>query len=61
MSHLEPELIETVARETAKGAAVQSATGEVAAHLSSCAECRGHLRRAQGRQRLMAGMKPYTL
>ena len=53
MSHLEPETIETAARETP--------AGDVAAHLGSCAECRGHVRRAQGRQRLLSGMTPYTL
>lgn len=53
MKHLEPDVIETAARA--------SPAGEVAAHLASCAECRGHVKRAQGRQRLFAGMKPYTL
>ena len=53
MSHLEPDAIEAAARETP--------AGEVATHLAGCAECRGHVRRAQGRQRLLAGMKPYTL
>jgi hypothetical protein len=54
MKHLEPDSIEQAARET-------PAAGEVASHLAGCAECRGHVRRAQGRQRLLAGMKPYTL
>lgn len=53
MKHLEPDAIEAAARETP--------AGEVAAHLAGCGECRGHLRRAQGRQRLLSGMKPYTL
>lgn len=53
MSHLEPEAIEAAAR--------QAPIGEEATHLAGCVECRGHVRRAQGRQRLLAGMKPYTL
>ncbi len=53
MKHLDPEVLETAARE-APGA-------EAAAHLTECAECRGHVRRAQGRQRMLSGMKPYTL
>ena len=50
MKHLEPEAIEVAARGS-----------EPVAHLASCAECRDHVRRAKGRQRLLAGMKPYTL
>ncbi len=53
MKHLDPEVLESAARETP--------AGEAAAHLTECAECRGHVRRAQGRQRMLAGMKPYTL
>ena len=53
MSHLEPEAIEAAAR--------QAPTPEIAAHLAGCPECRGHVRRAQGRQRMLAGLKPYTL
>lgn len=53
MKHLEPDVIEAAARGTP--------SAEAAQHLSSCSECQGHLRRAKGRQRLLAGMKPYTL
>ena len=53
MKHLEPDDIERAARE--------SLAGEVTTHLASCAECRGHVRRAHGRQQMFAGMKPYTL
>lgn len=53
MSHLEPDVIETAAKE--------APVGEVAAHLQSCAQCREDVRRAKGRQRLLAGMTPYTL
>jgi len=53
VSHLDPEVLETAAKTPP--------TGDVAAHLASCSECRGHLKRAQGRQRLLAGLTPYTL
>ena len=53
MKHLDPDVIEQAARA--------APSAEVAQHLSSCTECQGHVRRAKGRQRLLAGMKPYTL
>lgn len=53
MKHLEPDAIEGAARE--------SPAGEVATHLGECAECRSQVRSAQGRQRMLAGLKPYTL
>ena len=53
MKHLDPELIEEAARKAPEG--------EAAAHLAACSECRQHVSRARGRQRLLAGMKPYTL
>jgi len=53
MKHLEPDVIEQAAKE--------APAAEVATHLTSCSECREHVRRAKGRQKLLAGMKPYTL
>jgi hypothetical protein len=56
MKHLEPDVIEQAAAGTPfEGSA------EVATHLASCEECRGHVKRAKGRQKLLAGMTPYTL
>lgn len=52
MKHLEPEQIEQEAR---------AASPEHAAHLAGCAECRAQVKSARGRQRLLAGLKPYTL
>lgn len=53
MMHLDPEVIEQAAAGTP--------SGEVATHLSTCEDCRGHVKRAKARQRLLSGMKPYTL
>lgn len=53
MKHLDPDAIEQAARTPPEG--------ELAAHLAACAECRGHVRDAAGRQRLLGGMTPYTL
>ncbi len=53
MKHLEPEILETAART--------SAEGEVAVHLAACTECRQRVADAKGRQRLLAGLKSYTL
>lgn len=55
MSHLAPELIETVARSES------AAPADAKAHLASCAECRQAVSDARGRQKLLGGMKPYTL
>lgn len=54
MSHLEPDVLEFLAQ----GKPPQR---DMAAHLEGCAECRQQLRVTRGRQRLLAGMKPYTL
>ena len=71
MKHLEPDAIEIAAREALARAVAPQASpadggaaggkGETASHLAECKECRGHVRRAQGRQKLLAGMTPYTL
>lgn len=47
--HLTPEQVEAAAR------------GEATPHLADCAECRGVVARARGRQRLLSGLRPYTL
>lgn len=53
MSHLDPEVLERVA--------AGEATPPEAAHLEACATCRGRVRDARGRQRLLAGLARPTL
>lgn len=53
MKHLGPEQLEQAAKTAPEG--------ELAAHLSSCAECRADVKRARARQKLLGGLKPYTL
>ncbi len=54
MSHLDPEVIETLASG-------KSTDSSAASHLASCAECRKGVSLARGRQQLLRGLKPYTL
>lgn len=61
MKHLEPELIEAAAQEGSSPSLQAGSGDEVARHLFVCAKCRGQLRSAQGRLRMLAGMKSYTL
>lgn len=49
-AHLEPERVEGLATSQ-----------ETDAHLDGCAECRERVRRAQGRQRLLGGLRASTL
>ncbi len=51
MSHLTPELVERAARDEA----VEPT------HLGTCAACRDAVAAAKGRQRLLGGLRPYTL
>ncbi len=53
MKHLEPEAIELAAKA--------AADGDVATHLAACADCRAQVKSARARQRLLGGLKPYTL
>jgi hypothetical protein len=53
VSHLEPDVIEIAAKT--------EPSGDVATHLASCADCRKQVKLAKGRQRLLAGLTPYTL
>ncbi|MGV3620709.1 MAG: AgmX/PglI C-terminal domain-containing protein [Archangium sp.] len=53
MKHLGPDQIEDAAKS--------APAGEVATHLTSCAECRADVKRAKARQTLLGGLKPYTL
>ncbi len=54
MKHLEPEEIEAASVHPER-------SRETEEHLASCAECRGSVRRAQGRRRMLSGLRPYTL
>lgn len=53
MKHLGPEQIEQAAKS--------APAGEVATHLAACDECRADVKSARARQRLLGGLKPYTL
>ncbi len=53
MSHLSDERVDFVARG-------EEADGE-GAHVEACGECRARVADARGRQKLLAGLAPYTL
>ncbi|PZR04606.1 MAG: hypothetical protein DI536_33985 [Archangium gephyra] len=53
MKHLGPEQVEQAARS--------APAREVATHLAACAECRADVKSARARQKLLGGLKPYTL
>ncbi|MFO0597909.1 MAG: AgmX/PglI C-terminal domain-containing protein [Myxococcaceae bacterium] len=55
-AHLSQEKLEQLASQPPR-----SATGDDAAHLGGCAECRQAVVSARARQKLMKGLTPYTL